>query len=71
MFVVPIVFGVCPQLVRLVQCVVLASWWRGVVPGFWWMRLDLVFLVGRTLSAGMFWGVSELIMTLGSLCANG
>ena len=36
---------------------------------FWWMRLDLVFLVGRTASSGVFWGVCEL-MILGSLSAN-
>ena len=35
------------------------------------MRLDLVFPVGRTVSAGLFWGVSELIMILGSLSTNG
>ena len=35
------------------------------------MRLDLVFLVGRTASSGVFWGVSYLIMILGSLSANG
>ena len=35
------------------------------------MWLDLVFLVGRTVSGGIFWGVSELIMTLGSLSPNG
>ena len=33
---------------------------------FWWMRLDLVFLVGRTASGGVFWGVCDLIMILGS-----
>ena len=38
---------------------------------FWWMRLDLVFLVGRTVSGGVFWGVCELIMILGSISANG
>ena len=38
---------------------------------FWWMRLDLVFLVDRTTSGGVFWGVCELIMILGSLSANG
>ena len=38
---------------------------------FWWMRLDLVFLVGRTASGCVFWGVCELIMILGSLSANG
>ena len=39
------------------------------MPVFWWMRLDLVFLVGRSMS-GVFWGVCGL-MTLGSLSANG
>ena len=28
---------------------------------WWWMRLDLVFLVGRKASSGVFWGVYELI----------
>ena len=41
------------------------------MPVFWWMRLDLVFLVDRTTSGGVFWGVCDLIMTLGSLSANG
>ena len=41
------------------------------MPVFWWMRLDLVFLVGRTVSSGVFWGVCDLIMILGSLSANG
>ena len=41
------------------------------MPVFWWMRLDLAFLVGRTMSGGVFWGVCELIMILGSLSANG
>ena len=41
------------------------------MPVFWWMRLDLVFLVGRTASGGVFWGVCGLIMILGSLSANG
>ena len=39
------------------------------MPVFWWMRLDLVFLVGRTTSGGVFWGVCEL-MILGSFSAN-
>ena len=38
---------------------------------FWWLRLDLVFLVGRTASGGVFWGVCELSMILGRLSANG
>ena len=41
------------------------------MPVFWWMRLDLVFLVSTTASSGVFWGVCELIMILGSLSANG
>ena len=41
------------------------------MPVFWWMRLDLVFLVGRNASGGVFWGVCDLIMILGSHSANG
>ena len=41
------------------------------MPVFWWMRLDRVFLVGRIASGGVFWGVCDLIMILGSLSANG
>ena len=40
------------------------------MPVFWWMRLDLVFLVGWTSSSCVFWGICELIMILGSLSAN-
>ena len=39
------------------------------MPVFWWVGLDLVFLVGR--AAGAFWGVCELSMILGSLSDNG
>ena len=41
------------------------------MPVFWWMRLDLVFLAGRTTSGGVFWVVCELIMSLHSLSDNG
>ena len=41
------------------------------MPVFWWMRLDLVFLVGRSMSGGVFWGVCGLSMNLCSLSANG
>ena len=41
------------------------------MPVFWWVGLDPVFLVGRAASSGVFWGVCELSMTLGSLSANG
>ena len=70
-FIVPFVFGVCPQWLWLIQWIVQASWWRGLVPVFWWMRLDLVFLVGETASGGLFCSAYELIMILGSLSADG
>ena len=41
------------------------------MPVFWWMRLDLVFLVGRIASGGVFCGVCDLNMILGRLSANG
>ena len=41
------------------------------MPVFWWMRLDLVFLVGRTASGGVFWSVCELIIILASLLMGG
>ena len=41
------------------------------MPVFWWVRLDLVFLVSRTASGGVFWRVCELIMILGGLSVNG
>ena len=41
------------------------------MPVVWWVGLDLVFLVGRAVSGGVFWDVCELSMILGSLSANG
>ena len=41
------------------------------MPVFWWVGLDLVFLLGRAMSSGVFGGVCDLIMILGSLSANG
>ena len=41
------------------------------MPVFWWMRLDLVILVGMSTSGGVFWGVCALIMILGRLSSNG
>ena len=40
------------------------------MPVFWWMRRDLVFLVGRSASGGVFLGVCDFII-LGSLSASG
>ena len=41
------------------------------MPVFWWLGLDLVFLVGRAASSAVFCGVCELSMILGSLSADG
>ena len=41
------------------------------MPVLWWVGLDLVFLGHRTASVGVFWGVCEVSMILGSLSANG
>ena len=41
------------------------------MPVLWWMRLDFVFPVGRSTSGGVFCGVCDLIMILGSLSADG
>ena len=41
------------------------------MPVFWWVGLNLVFLVGSTTSGGVFLGVCELSMILGSHSANG
>ena len=41
------------------------------MPVFWWMRLDLVFLVCLTPSGGVFWCVCDLIMILGRLSTDG
>ena len=39
--------------------------------GLWSVELGLVFLVGRAVSRGVFWGVYELSTTVGSLSAHG
>ena len=41
------------------------------MPVFWWVGLDLFFLVGRAYLVVCFLGVCELSMILGSLSANG
>ena len=42
----------------------------GLVPVFWWVGLDLVFLVGRVASIDVSWVFFEVSTTLGSLPAN-
>ena len=41
------------------------------MPAFWWVELSLFPLMGRAMSGGVFWGVCELSMTLGSLSVDG
>ena len=41
------------------------------MPVFRCVGLDLVFLVGTAMSSGVYWGVCELIMFLGSLSDDG
>ena len=41
------------------------------MPVLWWIGLNLVLLVGRAMTCGVFWGVCELSMTLGSLSSKG
>ena len=41
------------------------------MPVFWWMKLDIVFLVGMSACGVVFRGVCDVIMILGSLSANG
>ena len=38
---------------------------------FWRVGPDLIFLVGRAASSGVFWVVCDLSIILGSLSANG
>ena len=55
--VVPLISGVFPLWVELLQCLVTFSWLWGIVAVFWWMELDLVSLKGSAMSSGVF-GVS-------------
>ena len=41
------------------------------MPAFWWVELSLFPLMSRAMSGAVSWGVCELSMTLGSLCADG
>ena len=63
-------FWCLPPVAKVCSVDCVGFLWRGVVPVFWWMKLDLVFLVGRAISGGVFWGVCDLIMILGSVSSN-
>lgn len=52
--VVPLISGVFPLWVELLQCLVTFSWLWGIVAVFWWMKLDLVSLKGSAMSSGVF-----------------
>ena len=41
------------------------------MPVFWWVGLDLVFLVSKATSSGVFSSVCELSVILGSLSLMG
>ena len=56
--------------VRLVQELVQASWWKGLVTAHWWVELDPVPLVGRARSSGMSRSGCEPRKTLGSLSVD-
>ena len=43
----------------------------GLVSVFCWVELDLVPLMDRAISCGVFLGICELSMTLGNISANG
>ena len=54
---------------RLDQCHVKVSWLGGLVPVFWLMELDLISLMGSTMTS-RFWGVYGFSVALGSLSAS-
>ena len=41
------------------------------MPVFSWMRLDFVFMEGKTTSDGVFFFVCDLFIILGTLSSNG
>ena len=57
--IVPFVFGLCPQWVRLVQWLMKASCWEGLVPVFWWKEASLCPSDGQSCVRG--WLVIEFV----------
>ena len=47
------------------------SWWRELVPAFWWLKLNLVSLKGSAVPSGVFGDVCRLGMAWDYLSANG
>ena len=69
--VVTFICGVFPRWMGFDHCLARVLWWAGLVPVFWWVKLDLVSLKGNDASSRVFFGVCEIHMALGSLSANG
>ena len=63
-------FGVCPLWIGLRQCLVNVSWLGGLVPIFWWIKLDFISLKDSAMSSSVFCSVYELGMASGSLSAS-
>lgn len=58
-----------PWWVRLALGFVQASWWEGLVPVYWWVKQDLVLLVHKAVSKGMFKGFEQLVCWWVALCS--
>lgn len=58
-----------PWWVRLALGFVQASWWEGLVPVYWWVKQDLVLLVHKAVSKGVFKGFEQLVCWWVALCS--
>ena len=47
-----IVSGTCPMVGEAGLKICADSWWEGLVPAPWWVKLDLSLLVARGISRG-------------------
>lgn len=56
---------------KLVQGLVHASWWKGLVLVHWWVKLDFVPLMGNAVTSGVSIGIICLNNTFDNLSAGG
>ena len=63
-------FGVCPLWIGLDQCLVKVSWLGGIVPIFWWIKLNFISLKDSAMSSSVFCSAYEFGMASGSLSAR-
>lgn len=56
---------------KLVQGLVHASWWKGLVLVHWWVKLDFVPLMGNAVTRGVSIGIIRLNNTFDNLSAGG